>query len=64
MAQLSKANIETIKNAVKEGLISSGIAVAFYEKSAKNQTSIRDLQFILDLMKMLISSNKKIKQLK
>lgn len=53
MPQLSKANIKVIKDAEKAGLISSGIATALYEKSARNQTSLRDISFILTLLRSL-----------
>jgi len=53
MAQLSKQNIEIIRNAVRGGLISLSIANALYGKSARNQTSLRDIQFILNLSKLL-----------
>ena len=53
MAQLSKQNIEIIRDAVRKGLISLSIADALYDKSARNQTSLRDIQFILNLSKQL-----------
>lgn len=64
MVQLSKSNIDTIKQAVEKGFISPGIAIAFYEKSAKGKTSLSDIQFIFSLMKLLIAGNKKFKKFK
>ncbi len=53
MPQLSKNNIKVIEEAQKAGIISSGIALSLYEKSAKNQTSLRDISFLLTLQKVL-----------
>ena len=53
MPQLSKENIKTIEDARKAGLISSGIAMALYDKSARNQTTLRDISFLLSLSKEL-----------
>ena len=55
MPQLSNANIKIIREAVKQGLISGSIPSALYDKSARGQTSMRDLQFILSLDKFLQS---------
>lgn len=53
MATLTKQNIQVLQDAVKVGLISSSLANSIEDRSVAGNTGLRDLQFILTLMKEL-----------